>query len=94
MEVSLRKTSCRCTGTHVHCAHLSKVLPGGNITLNASLAYPLLLDSQERIKKKALSLLWNIQIQVPAKSQTSCGNPHKRQGKDNSLLVKFLYLHL
>lgn len=70
----------RCAGTHLCCALLSKELPAGNISLNASLDYPLLLDSPDRGKKKALSLLWNIWIQeylVPAKSQTSCGNTHK-----------------
>lgn len=92
MEVSLGKTGCRCTSTHLHCALLSKVLPIGKISLNAGLANPLLLGSQERIKKKALSLLWSIWIQVPAKSQTPCGNPHMRQGKDYSLSVKLLYL--
>lgn len=56
VEVSLEKTSCRCTGTHLHCALLSKAFLGGNISLNVSLAYPLLLDSQERIKNKRTEL--------------------------------------
>lgn len=93
---SPRKSSSRCTGTQLCCALLSKELPRGSISWNASLDYPLLLDSPDRRKKIALSLLWNIWIQeylVPAKSQTSCGNTHKWQGKDNSLSVKFLYLH-
>lgn len=67
-----------------------------SISWNASLDYPLLLDSPDRRKKIALSLLWSIWIQeylVPAKSQISCGNTHKWQGKDNSLSAKFLYLH-
>lgn len=92
----LRKSSSRCTGTHLCCALLSKELPAGSISRNASLDYLLLLDSPDRGEKKALSLLWNIWIQeylVPAKAQTSCGNTHKWQGKDNSLSVKFLYLH-
>lgn len=74
-----QETSCRCTSTYLHCAPLSKVLPGGNIGLNVTLVYPaLLLDSQERIKKEVLSLLWNIQMQVPIKSQSFCANPKKR----------------
>lgn len=93
---SLRKSSSRCTGTHLCCALLSEELPGGSISRNASLDYPLLLDSPDRRKKKAPSLLWNVRIReylVLAQSQTSCGNAHKWQGKDNSLSVKFLYLH-